>query len=171
MRNIFKLTLLQRFMKRGQLLEQPFIYIFALVVIAFIFIFGFMAVSKVIKLGGSVEEVEFITKLRDNVNHFYNLDTGSMGEVSLNAPASVKYLCFVNQGTLDKFPEQDALLKTLAKDPNKNIFLIPREGNQIKSYKVENVRGRKNPFCVLSKANKIVFKLENKGEYVEASEP
>ncbi|MEW6063467.1 MAG: hypothetical protein AB1571_03825 [Nanoarchaeota archaeon] len=154
-------------MKRGQLLEQPFIYIFALIVIAFIFIFGFMAVSKVMKLGSSVEAVEFTTKLKENVEHFYNLDTGSMGEVTLNAPANVKYLCFINLGVLNEFPEQDTILRNLAKNTDKNIFLIPKEGNKIEQYRIEHVKAAENPLCIFSKSNKVVFKLENKGDYVE----
>ena len=154
--------------KRGQL-EQPFIYIFALVVIAFIIFFGFSAIRKVTKLGESVSTVTFKSELEKQVNHFYYMDTGSRGEVSLDVPLNFKYVCFADKsGVLDKFPQQDSILRNLVKTTDRNIYLLPAEGNKIESYTIANVRGSENPFCVLNSKGLIVFILENKGDYVEA---
>ncbi len=156
--------------KRGQL-EQPFIYIFALIVIAFILFFGFNAIKKVMKLGETVSAVQFKIELEKEINHIYYLDTGSRGEVSLNVPVDFKYICFTDKGSvLDKFPEQDNLLRILAKD-DKNIFLIPKTGSNVEKYSIANIKGKENPLCILSANNKFIFILENKGDHVEARTP
>jgi hypothetical protein len=55
-------------MKKGQLLSQPFFYIFAIVVIGLILIFGFRYVNKLLETGCEVEILKFSSDVQKQVN-------------------------------------------------------------------------------------------------------
>src|SRR3989344_4949640 len=70
-------------MRKGQLLSQPFFYIFAIVVIGLILIFGFFYVNKILKTGCEVEGLDFINDAQAKVNEINALSFGSSFECSL----------------------------------------------------------------------------------------
>ena len=59
-------------MKKGQLFSQPFMYIFAIVVIALIFLFGFQMIGKLKSTTCSVENIKFITDLNNEIDRIYS---------------------------------------------------------------------------------------------------
>lgn len=95
-------------MKRGQLLSQPFIYIFAMVVIAVVIYFGFSMVSEVSCLGENVEGAKFVKDLNKHVLEINSFSTGTKNKYTLTPPADVRGLCFISKDySLSNIPFQD----------------------------------------------------------------
>jgi len=159
-------------MKKAQLLEQPFIYIFAIVVIGFILIFGFMMVKKVTKLESDVEISTFFIQMEKQIDKYYNLDKGSRGVIELITPPGIAYACFVNKDAdYSKIAKKSNEIRTLVEaGSDKNLFLIYSEDNkQYKASAIKNIKLKDNPVCLSVANGKVKFKLENIGAFVQVS--
>lgn len=156
--------------KRGQLMEQPFIYIFALVLMAFIILFGFSAVKRFNVFGEDVQIATFVKDLENNVDEYYYYSLGSSNKINLKIPSKVKCVCISNAGSILDESElskcNDPLIKDVIENSEKNIFISPVREFKINSYEIKNIKAIKNPLCVETNGN---FKavLETKKDYVE----
>lgn len=133
-------------MKRGQLLSQPFFYIFAIIVIGLILIFGFKYIGKILKTGCEVEVLDFVSDVQANVNELVALSYGSSFECSIVRasgqsdsrcefvlPDNVRGICFVDT-TKDYNPNDISFMDTkklvvgLGRSANKNLFFSTTKG-------------------------------------------
>jgi len=94
--------------KRGQLLGQPFVYIFAIIVAALILVFGTKSILDLRERQELVELATFVTDLKEEVAAYYRFDIGSSKELDLNLPRKVKQVCFY-ENKLKVSPEIFAL--------------------------------------------------------------
>ena len=95
-------------MKKGQLMSQPFFYIFAIVVIGLILVFGFNYINKLLKTSCDVEGLGFQTEIQSKVNELNSLSAGSSfectlsryknsgGRCDLTLPDNVNGICFID---------------------------------------------------------------------------
>lgn len=151
-------------------MEQPFIYIFAIVVMAFILIFGFYAVQRFSVFGEDVQIATFVNDLDDGVQRYFYYSLGSSNELNLNIPNKVKCVCISNpedtidESELDKC--NDPLLKDIIINSDKNVFISPTKDFKISRYEIRNIKAIKNLLCIETNGN---FKavLETKKDYVE----
>lgn len=82
-------------MKKGQLLSQPFIFIFYLVVIAMILVFGVKVFSYLRCYDDRVEYHDFITRFESKISTIDNDAVGSnLGLSELLLPGDVEEICF-----------------------------------------------------------------------------
>ena len=83
--------------KRGQT-QQVFIFIFAAVVIALLFLFGSNLVVKVVNFGKDVETEKFIQDLKQQIElvNSYNIGS-SVSFKDIQIPKQVKEICFENR--------------------------------------------------------------------------
>ena len=88
--------------KKGQLMDRPFIFIFILVVSAFVFIFGFYLINNLMKASNCAQAGLFINDLKENINRYYNFDEGSGTELKLKLNKKITHICFTNKDELNK---------------------------------------------------------------------
>lgn len=138
-------------MKRGQLLSQPFFYIFAIIVIGLILVFGFKYVGKVLNTGCQVEVLDFTGDVQAKVNDLVALSYGSSFECSVvkgsgqsNSrcefvlPDNVRGICFVDPTKTfnpNDIPFNDTrnLVVSLGRSANKNLFFSTTKGASCKT--------------------------------------
>lgn len=127
-------------MKRGQLLSQPFFYIFAIIVIGLILIFGFTYVGKVLKTGCEVETLDFVSDVQAKTNELVSLSYGSSYECSVVKavgqsdsrcefilPNNIRGICFVdttktyNPNDIS-FTDTRTMVVGLGREAHKNLF-------------------------------------------------
>ena len=89
-------------------MSQPFVYIFAIIVIGLILVFGFKYIGKVLKTGCQVETISFTRDLQSEVNQIKALSYGSSAQCSFSRggntgtsceiilPDNVETICFVD---------------------------------------------------------------------------
>ncbi len=157
-------------MKKG-LIDQPFIYIFAIVVIAFILIFGIRSIMSLINLEKEVEGNVFFSSLNNQIDHYYNLATNSYGTKEITVPLDVKYVCFIkkNEGNIPQGPATNFIPLMINPSENK-VFLIPGKTDKKefseeltrKSVKFYDETGAESSFCSLVNG-KLKIKVKNEG--------
>ena len=141
-------------MKQG-VTVQPFLFIMALVVMAFVIIFGIKSVNDIRDTADLTELAVFKKDFEDKINVYYNFDIGSSGDVSFGVPPSVERVCFTNPGEpltvaipdpffaevldnnikstvyilpLDAFSNIDFAISAVYVDPQHNPLCIPTRG-------------------------------------------
>ena len=155
-------------MKKAQLLSQPIIFIFAIIVAALILTWGSYQIVKIIRTGSTIELGTALTDLKDTVNTYYNLDEGSSKELNIRLPKQVKYICFVNSNEpliTQGLEEIDPDLPQILQAKGKNIFIIPATLKP-STYNIDKLTPIENPLCIKT-LNSLKAIIENKGTYVE----
>ena len=129
-------------MKKAQLMNHPFYYIFVVIVIALIFIFGFRMISNLIKLQEQGKFVEFKVELKKAVDNVYVQNPGTKISFLLTFPKDAKEVCF------EKF-------NTYSKLSSDSKYFI--------SFNMDNLtHNKQNPYCIKIKNQQLSFALENK---------
>ena len=160
-------------MKKAQL-EQPFIFIFGIIVIALVILLGSNVIRNSLKLGNDVELNVFIDKFQKEVNNCYNLDFGSVCSINdLNIPNSLNYICVINLGEeidFGKLPStiNDTIIRSVEIGRKDNVFFDPLKRNEEKvRTTLDRLKAAENPLCSKIINGKINLILENKGTFVE----
>ncbi|MEM4244796.1 MAG: hypothetical protein QXR60_01145 [Candidatus Nanoarchaeia archaeon] len=112
--------------KRGQLLGQPLIMIFALIVGALILAWGAYEIYKLLSFSCEVESRDFISTLKNNAQRYYYYEQGSSNRFQIRLPCDDNaYICFANHSsTLNPNPT--------VKPPNYNSgFVNGRKGDNV----------------------------------------
>lgn len=177
--------------KRGQLMSQPFVYIFALIMGGLILVWGvkitidFMGMANKAELGKLVKNIESETK------SFMNQGEGSTKPITLMLPKNIEYFCIADLDILSPAckikpktgaiipncnkldPEDSGPLSNLVKmaptTSKKNIFTLPfaKAGLNNGKFRIEGIKpAGANPLCFANGAKLI---LTAKAGYTEAS--
>ena len=157
--------------KRGQLLSQPFIFIFILVVIAVTIVFGADVIKKVLVIGEDVELVRFKESLKREADLFYNLDPGSVKSIELSVPMGITYVCFIDRDKeldLDNVPDEETATLIEALKDN-NMFFITNVQDWVRPINVRYLKPEgENPLCIKT-PGRLRAKIESRGRYVSIS--
>jgi len=145
-------------MKKSQIMAQPFIYILGIIIIAFIFFFGYQQVNNLLKIGEKTKFINFQTDLEKAVNSLYYKNPGSMITYSKNSrnkplelPKDATKVCF------KKFTNKAAVSMDSEFSKSFEIEnLVPESGSNLKS--------ESGKYCEKIKNSQFVFTLENKLE-------
>ena len=129
--------------KKAQLLGQPFIYIFAIIVAALVLVFGTKAILDLKEKQELAELTTFVTKLKEDVAAYYRFDIGSSKELNLNLPRKVKKVCFT-ENKLEIFPK---------------VFFL-------NEFKIPYLKPVETPLCIDTNG-KLKAIIETKPRYVE----
>lgn len=181
--------------KKAQLMAQPFIYIFALILGALILVWGIKMIVDFMGTANKAELGLLIKSIDSDVSEFYNYEEGAAAKPrTLNLPKGINYLCIANPGEsinckkktkaaaedqpfppcatgpnggIDKIdPTLELLIKRAGKD---NVFTAPMEkaGLNNGKFAIENLKPSEgNPLCI---ANRAQLVLTTRANYVEAS--
>ena len=132
-------------MKKAQLMSQPFYYIFIVIVIALIFLFGFNIINNLIKLNENAKYVTFKTDFEQAVNDMYYKNPGSIINYTKNSnhkplvlPKDVKEVCFIKNG----------------------LTRVKASSLYFREFSVNNLVPEID--CIKSQSNSLSFTLENK---------
>ncbi len=152
--------------QKAQLLGQPFIYIFAIIVAALILAFGVRMTLKLKDTGEYVRLIDFKNELEKNVNVYYSFDAGSNDFFQVSLPPSLRYACFYNPDKAivnSEYPELNKIV-VYRKD---NLYFLPLDAfpNKQTSFKIEKLKTlEENPKCI---KNGMKYHLISQATYVE----
>ena len=156
--------------KKAQLLEKPFIHIFAAIVSALVLLFGFYLVTNLLKTSNCTQAGLAFNDLQTAVNRYYNFDIGSSTEYNLKLPKKIKYVCLANGDEASPFvlDKIENGLSTAFSSGKYNLAFSPISYCSKSFFKLEKVNVKEGTFCLLNTGG-VKFYLENKGEFVEIS--
>lgn len=152
-------------MKRGQLLGQPLVFVFALIVGALILFWGVQQVFKLVNTASTVEAVDWVNDFRKSIETYYLLDEGSSKTINVRLPNNVKYVCFKGQGSneiLDKYPNA----KVIMENSDSNLYLLPIDSFEKTNFRIDKLRVSGNTICVKNNGK---FRITSMEDYVKAS--
>ena len=153
--------------KRGQLIGEPFVWILALVVAAFILFFGAKYIMKLSDVASEAQIADFIQDFNKESEKIYYSDVESFKLIPVNLPNKIKRICFYSrQGQINKNLISDTDLKLIQLSKDKNMFFIPLNAYNINlMLTIPNIKA--NEFLCFENNKKI--KIIAKGEYVEVA--
>lgn len=155
-------------MKKGQLMAQPLIYIFYLVVAALIVFFGIKVIGNLNNSGENVQYITFVNDIKQKIDSTYNDNVGS--SVSLDdvtVPKFVTEVCFVSTRDLDVVT--DVKLKQLINVSDlseSNVFFAGVEITNGPAKQLEHLT-IDGTVCDITRDRKINLVLENIGQSVK----
>lgn len=133
--------------KRGQL-DQPLLYIFAIIVIAFILLFGLKYIGKTNELTDKAAYTQFKLGLQDAVSRTFNKNPGTLLTFSqastnkpLKIPNAIQEVCFQEFG---------GKTKVMLKSP------------QYPDFSLQYLKPARSSLCIPTRNHQLAFTLENK---------
>lgn len=155
-------------MKRAQLLSQPFVFIFMLIVVVLLLYFGFNLLSKTINYGDDVEYDTFLLTLEKELESLRHLDKGSSITLrSLSVPRTVDEVCFIGQTGSARGSFSHSDLSSVFSTLDEGIVIhLTKENRFYDTLAIDRVYGDTNPRCDLTDDGTIDLKAVNYGGYV-----
>lgn len=163
--------------RKAELISQPLMYIFIIIVIALILSLGVKLIFDLQETAEQAAQVKFMQDLDLAVNQIYTKDTGSSTEYKssssykgISTAPKAEIICFIDSTqSIDSSnllaADENNLLKNIK---SKNVVIFPIKNHQ--SLNIDNLKPIENPLCFKLKSPILTnFKLENKGSYVEIS--
>lgn len=167
--------------RKGQMMAQPFIYIFALILAALILVWG---VKMIVDFMGTADKAELgktVEKIKSETDKYYNLGEDSSTEIRLMLPKGITYLCIsekdkpITSAVCKKKDKKgaissctasgmDTVLPMLLKKATNNLFTVP-----FAQAKVSNGKFTANNLKPLSTEQGDVFCIANGGKLVLTS--
>ena len=156
-------------MQRGELFSQPFIMIFALIIMALVLVFGIRSFTQVSDTADSVDAAKFILQLKNEITKYYNFDIGSSKILKISLPTKLKEICFYNPAQAIT-ADLDPYVKGVIEKGRNNLYLLPLETYPTSSYPIEHLRNidKKNPSCIQKKEGSITIYLETQADSKDA---
>ena len=160
-------------MKKGQMMGQPFMVIFIIIVIALLLFFGIRVVRDLNIFGERTLVETFYSDLNEEFSSINDLDTGSRISLEkINPPNKMDEICFIDFNenlNLDGVEEEKSIrLQIVWENKDNNLIFIPEDGvydyRELKDFKVGE-----NPLCEDLSDNSLDLGLENKGTYILVS--
>ena len=157
-------------MKRGQILSQPFQFIFIMLIIVVTLAFGSYLIYKLLDFGQDVSTVKFKNDLDLKVRNIASETPGSNEKVSFLAPENLIGVCFLD-GTVrpdrSKIPFQSFFEElSIIVPTTDDVFLIDKEGQILERFNIDKLRVGDTICFEFLTNNKIEFILESTGRDV-----
>tara|TARA_Y100000310_G_C20674219_1_gene812001 strand:- start:980 stop:1447 length:468 start_codon:yes stop_codon:yes gene_type:complete len=150
---------------KAQLIGQVFIYVITIVIVSFILLLGYNAISSFNEKANQVSFLQFKNDLQNTVESL-SFDFGSVKIRNFVLPDNIKLVCLVKN-----FPNMPSLSGTdypiiensVNSGVNKNVFLISQ--NIEESFYIENIDLSEDLFCKPVVGSEIKFKIEGLGDH------
>ncbi len=148
-----------------------FVYIFILIVLAFVIFFGAKTIHNVVSVGETVDYESFVINLKNEFSNLMALDFGSSVSLAeINVPRRISEVCFVDtRSSVRVSSVQNEQLKDLIGSGvrNSNVFFA---NDEILDEKFDQTfMLNENPLCDSTKDGKIDLMITNQGFEVEIS--
>jgi len=136
-------------MKKGQMMSQPFVMLFAIIVGALIFVWGTYYIYKIVNLSEDVQLTDTMNKFQRIVDQYYHFNEGSSRDYNIILPSKFDKICFYSSD-LGWSPSDSGLNRGFMESRrNDTIFVLPLKGDCV--FSVRNIRPEgKNPLCFKS---------------------
>ena len=144
--------------KSGQL-DQPFVYIFVLVVLAFVVLFGVKYIGKTNELGDQASYLQFKSGMKDAASMVYTKNPGTFLTFSrtsankpLTLPKGIKEACFQDLGVKSKIllnSNKYADFTITSLSPAEQALCIPIQNQQL-SFSLENKVINQETFVIIN---------------------
>lgn len=167
-------------MKKSQVIGQIFIYILAIILIAFVLGYGYKTIAAFRQKTDQVSFIKFKNELQNAVKTI-TTDFGSVKIKEFQVPGNYNKICFVRSH--ESFPASSSIPSnypiirdSVDSDVEKNVFLvknIAKDSFYIGKIKVVTTDLNYIPtglYCVDVKNTMIKLRLEGKGNHVVISE-
>jgi hypothetical protein len=155
-------------MKKGQLMGQPFIYMFYAIVGILILFFGIRVVVNLQDTGESVEYELFVSKIRENVEKVYHDSYGSTISLEkIDVPSFITEVCFVGDYQVDRI--QNTKLKeviAISDSSDYNVYFADVDPSKWERNFVEGIV-IEGTICDITRDGKLNIILENIGTIVK----
>lgn len=165
-------------MKKKAQVQQVFIYIVSLIVVALVLLYGYESVIYLKDWSDRVTLMNFERRLKTSIEKM-SPEYGSYSKLELEAPSGFTYICFIDLS--DTTPSDLDTLFAAIPNPNKeliknsveehisdpdngpqyNVFLT---GQQLKSYEINGVLTSE---CFEFQNSKLLLRLKGTGNGVE----
>lgn len=161
-------------MKKAQM-EQPYVYIFALIVAALVIFLGYYMITGLLNLGKTVDTKRFEQDLRNEVRSVYDFTPGTTSYYKSNVPSDVKGVCFMDVGNVNvddiKYDDIKVLVVEMKKfGTDVNLFYsVTSKAKQPEPNKIDKLKAMDSLVCKSTARGVLEIDLENKGNYVEVS--
>jgi hypothetical protein len=155
------------FLKSGQIAGQVFVYIFIVILVGAIIIFGAKAIQNMSKKSDQAAIIRFKAEISNNINSMLG-DTGSSKTLKYNLPSAYEEVCFVDIKNID--PDDISLypmiVNSIESDVQPNVFLLTKD--KVDTVFIENFELSEFPYftCVRSKSGMVQIKMEGMGSAV-----
>lgn len=157
-------------MKNGQAIGQVFIYVITIVLVSFLLLYGYRAITTFKDKADQISFLQFRNDLQNTIE-VLTTDFGSVKVKDFSIPGNINTVCFVQSFPeipddisnleIDKYP----IIKDSVKDQvNKNVFLISK--NIEESFYTGKISLSDDFFCFPVVRGKINLKMEGKGNHV-----
>lgn len=151
-------------MKKGQLLSQPFVWIFALILGGLILVWGIKTVMDLKEKADLVDLGSFKNEIQSEAKAFYNYGEGSIKTIPASFSGKVKFVCFTDPDNRDKISKitcrykttdgklkacpsikgmnnnDDAIELLLEDEEKKNMWFLPLGTSVVDSFKINYVK-------------------------------
>ena len=166
--------------RKAQEAGQIFIYITAIVVVGFIIVYGYSAISKFTKRGQEVEYISLKTAMENSFKAIVS-DFGSIKRPDIDIPGKYTAVCFIDKGMwggkgttpicnsngpADKYNSPIACSAWI-ENGRSNVFLLP-DGSD--NFDVGTIQMDGPYICFNVVNNKIRLQLESLGDKVKVTE-
>ncbi|MBS3134482.1 hypothetical protein J4214_04600 [Candidatus Woesearchaeota archaeon] len=154
--------------KKG-MVSQVFTYMLIIIVIGFVFVFGFNMIKKTAETAEKAKYASFRLDLENFVENIFSKSPGSLVEYSsksrnkkpLILPKNVKKVCIKNTKIALDYNELNKLNKDdrfNVENINRNIILLPGKWN---AFDIVGLKPEINPLCFDVIDEKMSFALES----------
>ena len=156
-------------MKRKGQIQNVFIYITAMIVIAAVLLLGYGFVKDLLNKGCSAEQQAFQVNLNKLLNTYNS--HGSVNREFLQLPCDFTEICFVDTARIDTpidmLPEYSIIEQSVESGVERNIFLIGKTIEPLQyNDKVAVVRDE-DYFCEKARSGRVKIVFTGKGRTVE----
>lgn len=159
--------------KRGQTVNQVFIFLISAMIFSMVVIYGYRAVTSI----GESQEKAILSEFRDTLMNRVEqiaLDYGSVKRVAVSLPTNYREVCFLdNKAIREMEPETGArkelednypiIYDSVISGVKQNVYLLPLSDVPIV---LENIEIPESFFCLENKGGSIVLRLEGLGDRV-----
>lgn len=150
--------------KRAQISGQIFIYILAIIIAGLVILYGYKAISSMIKTGEDIALIDFKNQIEGDMERLAT-SYGDVKTQSYILPGGTRTICFVdddaikNKVALDSpYPIINNAVQTGARQ---NIFLIPMVKIQLYA---EGLQLNTDFLCINESRGRVNLRLEGKGD-------
>lgn len=156
-------------MSKAQLYSQIFVYILAIILISFIFVYGYNAVQSFKKRAEQVSCLKFKNDLTNAVDSISS-DFGSVKKKEFQLCAGYSKVCFVETFESPNIPNDiDPIIKdSILSSTGRNVFLA--EDIAKESFFAGKISVDPDVLCIRATNSRIAIKLEGRGNHAIVSQ-
>lgn len=168
-KKISALRKFSKFSKESQLYSQIFIYVLTLILISFIFVYGYNAVQNFKKRAEQVSCLKLKNDLSSAIESISS-DFGSVKRKELQLCSGYSQICFVENFNNPNLPSNtDPIIRdSVLSNTGRNAFFI--ENTAKESFYAGKISVEPDVLCIKAVNNKISLRLEGKGGYALVSQ-